>query len=47
MQSMSTQEANVSPGNQSQAVTQLARDMKLFDITMVGVGAASAPASSP
>ena len=39
MQSMSTQEANVTPGNQSQAVTQLARDMKLFDITMVGVGA--------
>ena len=39
MQSMSTQEANVTPAAPSQAVTQLARDMKLFDITMVGVGA--------
>lgn len=39
MDPMSTQEANVTPPAQSQAVTQLARDMKLFDITMVGVGA--------
>jgi amino acid transporter/nucleotide-binding universal stress UspA family protein len=36
---MSQPEANVSPNVPSQAVTELARDMKLFDITMVGVGA--------